>query len=342
MKVIEHALLQHLFMGITIEENWARRNFDEVSRFVDYYELPLHLWQCLNKDESYTRLLVENQQVITRFTGEIDRITSVLMKHGIDYCILVGIPFAMRFFPLPDIRLQEDIDFFIRATDFEKVMVLMSEIGYITFGKMPSKDQKHQTFINEGFQKKSTSFSGRNVVKFYLSLSLKKYFPTQFEEFADDIILYDKYPVLNDTATLIHLILHAHLYDLHPKVLADIYMVCQNGTIDWKYFWARIHQLKAAFLSAILLKMMQDAFQVENIVLPELLVTPAVLELSQKFAASKWWQERHPGLSPEKLTEIRSYLTGDPDYHMIFDRDVQSDLCRRVGSLTEKFNFKGM
>jgi hypothetical protein len=342
METTECTLLQHLFTGTAIDKDWARKNLDELSRFVDYYEVPLHLWQCLEQDDSYIGLLAENQQVIVRFTGEIHRIAAVLKQGCIDYCILVGIPFAQRFFPLPDVRLQEDIDFFIRADDYEKVLLLMQELGYVTIGNVPSQDQKHQSFINEGFQKESTSLSGRNIIKFYLSLSLGKYFPTRFEDFADAITFYKNYPVLNDTATLVHLILHAHLYDLHPKVLADIYMVCRRGTVDWTCFWSRMQQLKAAFLAAVVLRVLQDAFHVKNIELLKQPITPAEEDMSRKFADPKWWNERHPVLSSEELTELRAYLTGNPDHQAIFARDVQNNLCRRVGACTKEFSFRGM
>lgn len=341
METAEHTLLKDLLMGNAINKEWARNNFAELSRFVDYYEIPLHLWQCLQKDDSlsYSRVLAENQQVIARFDRETERIAAVLKHHDIDYCILVGIPFARRFFLSPDLRLQEDIDFFIRAADYKKVLGLIKELGYVTLGKAPSKNQKHQSFINEGFQKESSSAAGRNIVKFYLSLSLEKYFPTRFENFADAIILYEDRQVLNDTATLIHLILHAHLYDVHPKILADIYMVCQRGTIDWPGFWFSMQQLKATFLAAIVLQMMKVAFWVEHIYLPGQLVTPAVLTYAQQFSSKKWWNKMHPVLTPEQLTGIRAHLTGNPDYQEIFARDVKNDLCRRVGVRTREFIF---
>ena len=343
METIGNSFLKDLFMSNSIDKEFLDKNFSELSRFAEYYEIPLHFWHCMDNKccfaNSYSKLADENKVVIERFEREIERISKMLKINDVSYCILVGIPFAKRYFPSEYMRIQEDIDFFISTSDYEKVTVLMKDSGYDTIGEPPSKNRKHQVFINKGFKQHESSLSGRNIIKFYTSLTQEKYFKTKFEDFQSSIVSYGDFLVLDDTAALVQLIIHAHLYDMHPKVLGDIYMICKNAKIDWNKFWYMAEKVNTIFLSAVLLSMMKCSFLVGNISIPACLLTENVLIYEKKLSSQEWWSRTFPKLSSEELTYHRAYLSGKKEYEQVYSDDVNNNMCRRVGKQTEIFEF---
>lgn len=62
-----------------------------------------------------------------------------------------------------------------------------------------------------------TIANGRCAVKFYRNIG--------FDEEKQYIEEYEEYRVLVPEMALLHLILHTHYYDFHPKIMCDIYAI---------------------------------------------------------------------------------------------------------------------
>jgi hypothetical protein len=339
-----HAILRDLCAGCILNDDFVRDNFAELLRFATYYEIRLHLWNSLNSAPAYSEMFSEvydeNLAIFTRFENELAKISFGLNSKRIPHCVLVGIPFAKAYYVDRYLRLQEDIDFLIQPSDLIHICEVMATFGYRPVGDPPSANRKHQVFVNQGFKLSDGIFSGRTVVKFYVGVTYEKYYSCRFCDLDKQVVLPDNIPVLNDSAALFHLMLHSHLYDFHPKILFDIYMICNRVEIDWDAFWRMAQHFEATFLSAVCLQLVKRLWNLTCVHIPERFLSHEVLCMSDKFSSEEWWNAGFPTCSEVDLTYLRAELTGKKDFLAIYSDDVNSKTFRRVGDTTVPFTFK--
>ena len=301
--------------------------------FLSYYEMPLYFRaNDVSISETVEKAKAQNAAIIQNYTALIRTITSELDRRGIEHCILVGIPFVNAWHDRPTLRLQEDIDFFVREEELDKVRDLMSGLGF--FEHSPTELRKHIAFINQGFGPKDLSTDGRCAVKFYRRMTDRNFCGAGLSAVLPYITVRDGYRVLCPEMALVHLIIHAHYYDFHPKILADIYMLCKNGALDWDTVLKCAGQFGAQRLLGVVLSIMRKAGLTN---LPEFGTSGEAAFLSDLFLSWFFWGKSFVRLTPDELTRFRCYLFDAENYSEYYAKIERDGQLRRVSPMRDAF-----
>ena len=307
-------------------------NIEGVFDFATYYEMPLYCFSDNSKWNDYYQLIYQaNKKNTEGFEFETKRIISMLEGNSIKYCVLAGIPLANIYHESPELRLQEDIDFFVLESDFEKIRLLMSTIGYHEYNYQSFR--KHITFINTGFTGKDKSIDGRRAVKFYRRISDYIFFKETFEDFIPYTRSQNNVNILSTEAALVHLLAHCHYYDFHPKILADIYMVCKNGDCNWKEVIYLVNKIGAQRIFNLIMMIMQNL----GLSIPYLEHEDDVQFLAEMLTTDTFWSKFFTRLNAKEMTKFRCYCYNSRNYRKIFDSIMQQGQERRVSPERNEF-----
>jgi len=329
----ERSIVADLICGKTIESS-SFMSDGSIYDLIDYYEMNLYF--CSDDREinsQIQQIWAENNGNIKKFTGEIAKIATRLEDLQISYCILAGIPLAERYHDMPTLRLQEDVDFYVDEKDLYSVREIMQDLAYY---EVPSaEDKKHVTFINEGYIASDLSLEGRCAVKFYRRMSSHNFCQIKYCDVKGYIENYNSYKVLSKELTLLHLLFHAHFYDMHPKVLADIYMVCKNGNLDWdavnwlvqKYEIKRVADIIFTVMAKLGLSMYQFTQAREK----------DIDFISDMLVSRIYWEKIFPKMNAKEMTAIRAYFYDVSQYRTIYKGIFEKKQERRVSPMRDEF-----
>lgn len=307
-----------------------------IYELLDYYEM--NLYGTSKEKEIVQEIQViwkKNQDNIRKFKNEINNITSEFKKNSIEYCILAGIPMAERYHDESAVRLQEDIDFWIDEKDYEKAETIMKKCGYAIWNASTKK--KHITFIKEGFIGTDLSLNGKCAVKLYRRISDKVFLDIDFNEICNEIEEYRGYKVLKTEMALFHLIVHAHYYDLHPKVLCDIFMICKNGSVDWKKFFLLVEKFKMQRVVEIVIRIVAT---LGNVNIPINVIHHKNDFVIDIYSSEMFWEKIFIRLNKFEMTKLRSYLFDDENYSSVYNRIIEEGLERRVSPIRQEFEIR--
>ena len=301
-----------------------------------YYEMNL-CFKTGNKKikDDLKRAFEINSRLYSVFRKESQRIITLFQKENIRYVLLVGIPFAERFHDDPQKRIQEDIDFLIHPEDALVAEKVMEIIGFYKWNDNQVK--KHLTFINKGSKGTDLSTEGRIAVKLYRRLSDFQFGKLDYSCFENHITKFGGLCVFDDVMSLAHLIIHAHYYDFHPKILADIYMICKNGHLDWETLNLLLDGLGYRRVRLLINLIMND-LGIKAWKLPEALPSD-IRFLKNIYLSGRFWGDIFVKLNEYEMTKLRCYVFNDEDYEERYHEFVKRDMCRRVSSNRESLYF---
>lgn len=331
--------MQCLIGNFNIQDKIYLNNINEIEKMARYYEIPFHIRKNEKSKNSYQDIYDKNINAIKRLDNEISVISEELSKNKILYCIMVGIPFAKRYFDCFYLRLQEDIDFFIDYNDYVRVCNIMGKLGYYKYGASPSETKKHQTFIKKGFSASDSTLKGKYMVKFYINLTDINFANVVFSDISNYIEDYKGYKVLSPEAQLFHLILHAHYYDMHPKCLADIFMLCKNATINYDKVIELCEKHKVIRIGSIILQIMNNYYEVSNLSVEQIKKLDFInTERCVNTLMSRvWWEKIFTFLSAEEMTLWRCYMADNNNYKSLYSKILDKNNQRRVSSRNPGF-----
>lgn len=307
-----------------------------IYELLDYYEMNLY-GESKEKEivQEIQDIWKKNQENIKKFKSEINNITSEFEKNSIEFCILAGIPMAERYHNESAFRLQEDIDFWIDEKDLEKAETIMKNCGYAIWNASAKK--KHITFIKDGFSGNDLSLNGKCAVKLYRRISDKVFLDIGFSEIRNEIEDYSGYKVLKTEMALFHLIVHAHYYDLHPKVLCDIFMICKNGSVDWKEFFLLVEKFKMQRIVEIVIRVIVTLGKI-NIPMNEIHhKNDFIIDM---YSSEMFWEKIFIRLNKFEMTRLRCYLFDDENYSRVYNRIIADRLERRVSPIRQEFEIR--
>ena len=311
-------------------------NFDypeDVYEFIDYYEMNLYSYTSnpciLDKINQLQRINSDN---IKCFSNEISRICCELEKNSVEYCILVGIPFALRYHKKPFIRLQEDIDFFIDIDDMYEISRIMKNLHYNMWNYDEKK--KHITFINEGKTGCDTSRNGRCAVKFYKRLSDPQFYDVKFRDVKKYIEEYQGYKVLSPEMTFAHLLMHAHYYDFHPKILCDIFAIVRSGIIDKVKLRNTIVEFRLERLNSVVMGILERV----GVFKENGRIGNDISFICDILSSEVYWTKIFVRLNRYDLTLFRCYVYDPIKYKQIYQSVVNENMERRVSAMRSEFN----
>lgn len=304
-----------------------------VYEMVNYYEMNLYY---LPVDEHIKQdvdvIHQKNQANTCKFKGEITSIAKVLEENNVEYCILAGIPMTARYHDRPERRLQEDIDFFVSEKDFGIIRDIMMKLNYREWNSNALK--KHITFIKDGHMPKDISLDGRCAVKFYRRMTDKNFGGIQYERVAAYVEEYNGYRVLNTEAALTHLIIHSHYYDFHPKVLADIYMICKNGNCNWH----KVNEMVEAFgverIASIVFVIMNKLGLSD---IPMMKQDGDITFLADLYLSKVFWEKVFIRLNAEEMTKLRCYCFDCDRFDTLYRAILKDKQERRVSPMCLEF-----
>jgi len=301
---------------------------------LDYYEMNLLLSPSGKQSaQNLKSVLISNDRVTASFKEEIRALVDRFSASGIVYVLLVGIPFSEQYHDQPALRLQEDVDFLIAEENMIGAMNILESAGYCKYNENPQR--KHVTFTKCGISPDNPLSSGCRLTKIKLYRRITDF---QFGELTYS--LFDKYVVerggvrvFNDAMTLFHLIVHAHYYDFHPKILADIYMICKNGQVDWTvlnslleaYGYARIGMVVRDLIGKLKLRI--DDWESISASSNDIGV------LGDLYLSSAFWGDIFISLDKYEMTLLRCFVYNADDYLERFGSFVEQNMCRRVSPM---------
>lgn len=304
--------------------------------FLNYYEMNMYA-KTSNEDlaTKISCLNAINENNSNIFEEQMEIIREELVKNDISYCILVGIPFTKRYHNGDKRRFQEDIDYFVSERDMEAINKIMVSLGYHRWNVDDKK--KHITYINEGKTGQDTSRNGRCAVKFYRRLTDPQYTMIGFDEVKQNIEEYEGYRVLIPEMALLHLILHTHYYDFHPKIMCDIYAIISSGIIDIEKFYDLADKFGVMKLTRIVFGVLDRIGFVSNDFKKEDVQESFICDI---LASKKYWEAIFTRLDKNELTLLRCYLFNETDYRERFNKVKMAGLERRVSPMREEFIVK--
>lgn len=334
------SLLGGSFLDATMmpSQFWA-----EVADAACYYELmPWVLSRILNAErlpkgpyKIFCQAHRQNALAVLTLDLAIKEIVETFCTIGVPLAILVGIPFAEAFFEGKEHRLADDVDLLILGRDFDCVRNILESLGFRKTGPPPSFFRKHQAFIRGAKDLSVPTWKGRVLVKVYRSLTLPAYFHIDTGEFLKKVVTRNGTPVLDDNAAMAHLLLHAHLYDCHLKVLVDIDRLAKLGFINWLDVQDLLDSGGARALGTTIAG-----------VVVRLLDSPIPTTFLSSFPPAEkmgnpiWWCETFPNLGPDRMTCIGLEMIQQPYWQEVFLKQVEQTGCRRVSSPAGRCFFK--
>lgn len=323
---MEDNVITRLIRGERIEIDACNQPIYEM---IDYYEMNLYTKSEVQPFVSELKQTTEkNRYNIRRFNEEISLISSELEQKNIGYCILAGIPLAERYHDNPELRLQEDIDFFVDMDDLKQIDTLMQKLDYTKWNY--SEKKKHITYIKEGKSGNDLSLDGKCAVKFYKRMTDIPFVNITFSDIRDYIEIYNGYKVLKTEIELFHLLLHAHYYDMHPKILCDIYMICKNSVLDMDLLELFISKFQLQRLADIIFGIMLK-LGIEGFVSRSKNVDVAFL--CDIYVSKIFWEKIFICLNRHEMTVLRCYLFDALKYKQIYDTICECGLERRVSPM---------
>ena len=322
-------LIHEMIMSNEIKSNDAR-----VYETLDYYEMNL-LFRPDDKQlvQETKSILADNDRVIAVFKDEIHALVERFNVAGISYVLLVGIPFSEKYHDEPRLRLQEDIDFLIAEKDQTAASGILEAIGFHKYNV--NVKRKHVTFMKNVADLNNTALNQRRSikVKLYRRITDFQFGNLTYSLFRNYVVEHNGIRVFNDEMALAHLIIHAHYYDFHPKILADIYMICKNKRISWT--------------------VLNDLLSRHGYVRPGMIVRDIVGKLGVRiedwepinthyydisfwgdlYLSSAFWGDLFVRLDKNEMTKLRCYIYNPDDYMDRFYSFMEHDMCRRVSPM---------
>lgn len=298
---------------------------------LDYYEMRL-LLQPLGEELSRVRELVfaENVWLTERFREEINTIVDRFNTSAVAYVLLVGIPFAERYHDEPELRLQEDVDFLVAETDLVVASGILESIGYRKFNA--NLKRKHVTFVREI----AGNPRGKNrliKVKLYRRITDRQFGDLHYSLVDEHVVDYRGLRVFADEMALFHLIVHAHYYDFHPKILADIYMISKNGSIDWLLVNGLLERFGYARPGMII----RDIMRKVNLEIRDWSAlcngSDDIGLMGDLYVSGAFWGDIFLGMDAYEMTKLRCYGFDPHTYGNRLDAFVEQTMCRRVSPM---------
>lgn len=305
---------------------------EKVYEALDYYEMILLLQ---SHEERRARelesLYSDNFNVTAVFKSEIRAIVDRFKAKGVSYVLLVGIPFAEKYHDEPALRLQEDIDFFIAEEDLVVATEIMELMGYRNYNANPRR--KHITFIKNEDSPEAIALGGRQSlkVKLYRRITDFQFGELTYSLFDRYVLEYDGLRVFNDEMALFHLIVHAHYYDFHPKILADVFMICKNGHVDW----SRLNEMLVAYGYVRTGMVVRDVVGKLGIADWSPIITHCddIGILGDLYLSGAFWGDVFLGLDKNEMTKLRCFVYDSEGYMNLFGSFVEKGMCRRVSPM---------
>lgn len=305
----------------------------KVYDFLNYYEMNLY---AVSNQLEYIRKIEDLKKIngsnTNKYTELMKVICDSLSQHNIGYCVLVGIPFTNRYHVEKNKRLQEDIDFFIDERELDRISIIMEELGFYVWNY--NRNKKHVTYINVGKTGKDTSRNGRCTVKFYKRMTDSQYKHICFNDIKKYVEKYEGVCVLCPEMTLLHLILHTHYYDFHPKIMCDIYALINSELVDVEKYYELVDFFELRRLSRIVLGVLKrmglntDKYQFEN---------KNEEFICDVLASKNYWEKIFVRLNKNELSFLRCYLIDENNYKKRFNDILFAGLERRVSAMREEF-----
>lgn len=327
---MENNVIVPLIRGERIEITECNRlTYD----MIDYYEMNLYAKSDISPISSrLEQIAVINQSNTEKFKREIALISAELEQAKIEYCILAGIPLAERYHDKPGLRLQEDIDFFADMGCMGQINAIMQKMNYKKWNY--SEKKKHVTYIKDGKDGNDLSLNGKCAVKFYKRMTDLPFADIGFSDVRDYVELYDGYKVLRTEIALFHLLLHAHYYDLHPKILCDIYMICKNGQWEAELLELFISKYQAGRLADIIFHIMSKLGAKAGVGRPKY---GDIDFISDIYVSKVFWEKIFVRLNKQEMSMLRCYLFDALNYRQIYATICECGLERRVSPIRDEF-----
>ena len=304
---------------------------EKVYETLDYYEMPLLLRsnneRCARDVES---LFVDNGKMAAIFKEETHALISQFTVKGIAYVLLVGIPFADKYHDNPCLRLQEDIDFFIAEEDLAGATEILESNGYCRYNV--NQKRKHITFIKKcTFANPILDKCPLIKVKLYRRITDVQFGKLTYSLFDRYVVEQQGVRIFNDEMALFHLIVHAHYYDFHPKILADVFMICKNGHVDW----ARLNDLLAQYGYVRTGMVMRDIIGRLGIGNWTSIVThyDDIGILGDLYTSNAFWGDIFVRLDKFEMTRLRCFVYDSNDYMNLLGSFLDHNMCRRVSPM---------
>lgn len=187
--------------------------------------------------------------------------------------------------------------------DLEQIDALMQNLDYTKWNY--SEKKKHITYIKDGKSGTDLSLDGKCAVKFYKRMTDIPFVNITFSDIRGFIETYRGYKVLKTEIALFHLLLHVHYYDLHPKILCDIYMICKNSMLDMVLLESLISKYQIQRLADIIFGIMCK-LGIEGMASTSQNADAAFL--CDIYVSKIFWEKIFVCLNRHEMTVLRCYL----------------------------------
>lgn len=195
------------------------------------------------------------------YLKELEKINSLLLKNGLDYILLKGLPLHLYIENEIPKRIYYDTDLLVRKSDLRKTAKILSSLGFNKINTLDSVG-KVSDLTQLNYIKKTKPFSvvidlhtepgiGLTKVKFLndLIIDIEKFIEYLFSEKNKVNINKTKFTILSDEVLMVYLMLHFFHHNYKGIYrLSLIFNIINSRRLNWPKVFKIIKDFNIGFL----------------------------------------------------------------------------------------------